>query len=437
MQNKMHPHCFFPRRFLFLIGASIFFLLAESPTVNAQRIGTALPKQQPIQEMIDAQLFTAQTTLNSQNSIAMYLQITNKSNLQIQVTDVDTSKTISFIQVCPEQCPEPGNFKPMSVSPRQALILRYTVKTNGPIQTGKQLLVFDIGFAWREAGTDNTSNIILTKEIDVEVLGVNPILALLGIPSLLVLPGFLMLVTFRLLLTLGPKSSSANNPLLQATDSRFWMIAITLSILFSLVYRFFAPSIDYPAQYSLSDVISVWFLSILLVAVPTIIIKGCYSLLRPNLGNSQITTLYKLGFRGLSICRPRCQIKEENNNQTREKICFLLERNLKPKQDEVWACSGIVVQRISEDNPSANKEAIFSLNKAYERMVADLAKLQNRPSSPQSVLWTIRFAHLLARGKDITWKLDWGWSERGTGLLLVKGTAIGCSNQTEKIFWEE
>ena len=423
-----------------LFSLILLCLLVIFPSkVHAQQTGEAASEAKYAQQVADVQVITSQTTLNEQQSGKVYLQITNTSDFLLQIAKIDTTKTVSFIQMMPE-----GFEQGTSLTPQQAIIIPFTAITKGAVQPGHQLLVFDVTFAWNVAGKSHTSNIIVTKDVTVEILGVSQILSLLGVPTFLILPGVLMLITVRLILSLNSKGSVPSRSVLNASNSEFWVIAITLSILFFFAYigitQWYTGSPrNYIVQYDLSDVITVWFLSIFVVAIPALIIKGFYSLYvrfaRPGPDDSPVSTLHKLSYRGLSAWRQYCTICEVIDGTKINKDVVLLEHSLKGSHDTLWVCPYIVVKKIDISDVK-----LLQLQKDYDKMTTTLEEQKHKPASLQARRTTRRFVKLLAEGDLIAWKVK--WSEEAlqghTGPFPIKrGDILSCLSERTLMFGVE
>jgi hypothetical protein len=175
--------------------------------------------------------------------------ITNKTVQKIQVKITPTGPT--FIKFSSSQP------QPLTLGPLDYQMVPFTVTTSGKLKPGKQLLVFHV-----ELETDRGKrDFLLTKEINVGVMGESTAQKLLGVPSLLFLPGFLFMSSYLLLWRWQwlRHDTDATAPVDEAS-SGFWLLAITISIIISGFFWLIRH--DFFSYYDLNDVLTVWMTSI-------------------------------------------------------------------------------------------------------------------------------------------------------------------------------
>jgi hypothetical protein len=149
--------------------------------------------------------------------------------------------------------------KSLTIAPFATEIVRFIVWEEGRVKVGKQLLVF--------GGQVETEGVrrdfLLTREINVGVLGESAVLKLLSVPSLLLLPGFLFMSSYLLLWRWKwLRHDDSTTPPVDEASSGFWLLSITLSIFISGAFWLYRR--DFFSFYGLNDLIVVWLLSITL-----------------------------------------------------------------------------------------------------------------------------------------------------------------------------
>ena len=130
-------------------------------------------------------------------------------------------------------------------------------------------------------------------------------------------------------------------PQLTATSPSFWVLAITFSGLFALVYNSFSAN-NYLIRYGLSDLLKVWLLSIGLGLVLYFAIAVCYWKYRRDhvftRDDSQITVLRKMSRNGFNLKVQQAKIKVNV-----EQHAFVIEA-IEDGQTMVWVAPPIVTE---------------------------------------------------------------------------------------------
>jgi hypothetical protein len=150
-------------------------------------------EHEPAEEVAEVQANTALEKLMEHRPGIVYLVVTNKSDVPIQVTKILLSRP-EFITYTVD-LPEAG----VTLAPRELHAFPLKIKVIGKVRPGKHLLLFEVAIEWKKAGRPRTGKAIATHQVEVGILGESEILTVLGVPSFLVLPGFLMTMTVGLL----------------------------------------------------------------------------------------------------------------------------------------------------------------------------------------------------------------------------------------------
>ncbi|MGH9761613.1 MAG: hypothetical protein ACREAC_12365, partial [Blastocatellia bacterium] len=184
--------------------------------------------------------------------------------------------------------------------------LKATIRTVGQVETGKQVLLFNVSLSWVKDAQPRSGSLLAAMKFDVGVLGESELLKLVGVPSLYLLPGFLIVVVWQMLRS-ASGSLPENSKQWTKTDPQFWVIAVVVSFLVAFAY----PSItrlwlgvphDYRKAYNTADILFIWVGSLVAGFVSFWLWKGCkkvwdvfdVSLKVPSEKDSPATILRKL-----------------------------------------------------------------------------------------------------------------------------------------------
>ena len=240
-----------------------------------------------------------------------------------------------------------NNIKLLPVSPfqvpaRSVVQTKIGVQAQGRITSGKYPFLFELIAEWRWAGHDEQRRLVVSKQATVGVFFESELLKVLGIPSFLVLPGCLALFTMQLFVTMGwfGLKNESRLPQLTVSSSGFWIIAITTSAVFAYIYGWITQN-NYLIRYGFNDLRNVWFSSILIGGLVSIVYG--WSTLKhrrehvPKTDDSPIDVLRKLSKNELGIVLTEVRFKLNNTDLNG----FLIER-IEDGQTLVWVVPPIV-----------------------------------------------------------------------------------------------
>jgi hypothetical protein len=196
------------------------------------------------------------------------------------------------------------------IAPRSTVRTAVKVKAQGRVTPGAYPAEFEVTGTWKWAGRTETRHLLVSKQATIGVFFESDLLKALGIPSFLVLPGCLMVFTMQLLLAfnvLGAKNES-KLPDLSITTPGFWILSITYSAFYALVYAAWIKN-DYLIRYGPEDLILVWLSSIVIGALLYLSIASVAKITRrlkvPTAADDQIAILKKMARNGLGVVVPR------------------------------------------------------------------------------------------------------------------------------------
>jgi hypothetical protein len=243
--------------------------------------------------------------VSEQRPGAGFLLVTNNLTVPIQVSVQAQVPTNTFVT------PVVSAFE----VPRRSVVAK-EIKLNAQKQLtpGTYPVVFELTAQWNTGASTEKRRLVVSKQANAGVFFESEVLKALGVPSLLVLPGCLVLFTMQLLLTLGVLGLKNDSKLPQLTVSSpgFWIIAISLSGVFAVLYTF-TTGHNYIIRYGPEDLRNVWLASIVVGLVIYLLIAGLTSKHRreyiPTANDSPTTILKKLSKNRLSILRPKVQFK--------------------------------------------------------------------------------------------------------------------------------
>lgn len=280
---------------------------------------------------------TSSTQLNEQRPGQVFLVITNKGNLPINLGQISVSGP-GFISGTADMSKLPHvSEKVVQIEARDSAYVPVEIKVIDAVRPGKHLLLFQTPIEWGPAENRQKANVIAQQEFEVGILGESELLTALGLPSFLILPGFLMIVTYGLL---DKRAVMDQSILKNATNAPLWIGAITLSGVMAFLYPLGTRLLggakrDYLISYGLGDIIRVWIASILLGVLAWLLVQ-CLKrlwryLFRPSETDSATRLLKKLYWQGLKLDLYKFSV----SNNGAETDLFLLERR-RPNQETYW-----------------------------------------------------------------------------------------------------
>jgi hypothetical protein len=263
--------------------------------------------------------------------------ITINNNLEIPVK---TSVTMRPPQPYTVECKTAVS---LDVPAHSTEIAEMVVSAASQVTPGRYVIEFPVRAEWDEAGHRQVRLLTVNKEVSVGVFVESDLLKVLGIPSFLILPGALVLFTMQLLLSFGflRLNHYSKVPELPVTAPGFWVIAITVSGLFAVVYEKLTRT-DFLIGYGSRDLRNVWLSSIVLgLSVYVLFAWITYKRRKdrvPDYNDDQIVTLKKMGRRGLGILANRIAFQINNVQRT----AFLIEL-IEDNQTMVWVAPRLVL----------------------------------------------------------------------------------------------
>lgn len=246
--------------------------------------------------------------ISEQRPGAGALVVTNGLDLPMNVK-VEAAAESAGITICP--------IAPFTIPARSTVRRPVRIEAASRITPGAFPADFEVTGTWRWAGGTEERHVLVSKQATVGVFFESELLKALGIPSFLVLPGCLILFTMQLLLAfniLGAKNES-KVPDLSVKEPSFWILSITLSIVFAPIY-FLAAGHNYLVQYGALDLLLIWMSSIAIGVVLYLLIAGTVRRRRrnkvPTAVDDPITVICKMAHNGLGIVAPKARFTVNN-----------------------------------------------------------------------------------------------------------------------------
>lgn len=328
-----------------------------SLSINSQTDGV----QKPIEVSVEGNF----DSVSEQRPASGYLIVTNNLNIpvQMQVKPVD---------------PQDNNIKLSSVSPfqvpaRSVVQTKIEVQAQGRITPGKYPFLFELIAEWSWAGHNEQRRLVVSEQATVGVFFESELLKALGIPSFLVLPGCLALFTMQLFVTMGwfGLKNESRLPQLTVNSPGFWIIAITTSAVFAYIYGWITKN-NYLIRYGFNDLRNVWFWSILIGGLVSIV-YGWSTLKRrrehvPRTDDCPTDVLRKLSRNGLDIVVTEVRFRLNDTNLHG----FLIER-IEDGQTLVWVVPPILTDWGSTPDALA-AEGLFRKNVDARHRPEELAQ---------------------------------------------------------------
>lgn len=252
----------------------------------------------PGDAMVSASLSTSLASLVDGDTAIVHVLVTNHTGTTV-VVDSIVGNGPSFIRFAPTL--------PVTVGPRGVAVVPVTIRAADWVRPGKQTLLFTLHLTWAGVDGPEQGQVVVTREVEVGVLGESAILQVMAVPSFLLLPGFLILMTFGMLWSKLGGSAGVTE---QATRPQFWVLAIPLSVGMAVAY----PALgfhSYLRGYGVRDVAAVWFAAVLIGALAASGVYGVRATWRfirkretakktPTAEDLPIDVLRKLHERGVS-----------------------------------------------------------------------------------------------------------------------------------------
>lgn len=334
-------------------------------------------KGRDVTDVAEVKMETALESLDQQHPGNVYLVITNKSNQSITLkrNEITWDKP-DFIKIPAKasgtdagQTAKEEN-EPLVLAPHQTAVIGFNVGTADKVQPGKHLLVARVPFGWGGAERAQQRSIVVTKEIQVGVLGESALLKLFAIPSFLIIPGFIGVIIWGVLWKWGlfkTKQDTGDFPLQfseQPTNPQFWVAAITISIPVILVYRLLINR-DVLGFYGLSDLVAIWLASVIVLGLGGYfaIIGGRRWYLRrrtPSESDTPIRILEKLSRQGLDVFREQVRFDITENGAAKTYQALLFQKR-DPNRPTSWV--GPPIQVVWKGAKQKLKDAVDNQRK--------------------------------------------------------------------------
>jgi hypothetical protein len=261
-------------------GSFVFRVETRGPAGPRSAHATLEVKPPPVAKLSEVATIDAKTTLvslDSKHPGEIFLLVTNISEQNLRV-----------VKIVPRG-PEFVAFEPPKgealVTPRQTRIFPIEVSAAERVRPGKYLLLFEVHLAWG-AKSANRARVVSSHEAQIGVPLEGTVMTALGLPSFLVVPGVLIVlmiaILWGLLGSLRPAGATGTFPF-EEKSLRFWLVAISLSIAMALLYPLAPGGHDYLDSYGLADVVTVWFVSLVIgVAAYIVVLVGAHAYARIN-----------------------------------------------------------------------------------------------------------------------------------------------------------
>lgn len=264
---------------------------AEQKTGTKRNQAAATPSPEvpeQLDKVADVQIKSAVKVLQEGRPGAVFVIIRNISNVPVIIRQVD----VSIDGKVPTPDSDKDSIKAtlteftsgQTIRPQHVHRLRVDLSAAGQIEEGAHLLLVQVHLQWNKDNKPLTGSLLASHDFNVEVLGVSGILSVLGASSILFLPGFLAVTVFLVLNRLWAKIRQGEKFQLDLKSPEFWMVVLTLSLFAPSIYRlvsrvWLGEQRDYLKGYGLSDVVLIWFASIIIATV----CWGLYRLIRETL----------------------------------------------------------------------------------------------------------------------------------------------------------
>jgi hypothetical protein len=250
------------------------------------------------------------------------------------------------------------------LTPGEAVPVPIRISTKNGAVPGKRKIAFQADLSWNDRGCAYTATLVATEDLEVGIFGQSEILTALGIPSLLVLPGVLVMLVVGMLWKAGVRfgQSTAEFPY-QTKTPEFWLFAVSLSFVAVLLGRWVFQR-PYLNIYQLSDLMWLWFLSVLFGALAFVAADIVWSAVlrarrrheereKPLPDDDPRKILEKLGRLKKGVYLPRLSIRGTNTP------CFRFFAPRQPPDQRCWVVPRIVL-KVRSAAPAGTKAQVDS-----------------------------------------------------------------------------
>ena len=260
---------------LVLLGISTAQPAPQSATQKtaAKRTPTPTPTPTPevpeqVDKVADVQVKSPVKVLQTSKPGVVYVIVRNISNVPLTITQVNVTVDRKDLKNNPIKATLTDFVSGQTVQPQHIQTVSVDLKADGQVEEGAHLLLIQVDVGWIKDDKPLTGSLITSHDFNVEVLAVSGLLSVLGASSILFLPGFLAVTVFLVLNRLWGKYTAGEKWQLDWKSPEFWMAALTVSLVAPYIYPWvsqlrFGEKRDYRNGYGLSDVVLIWFASIL------------------------------------------------------------------------------------------------------------------------------------------------------------------------------
>jgi|GEM_PF-3319019 hypothetical protein len=253
----------------------VLLSISTTPQSAAQtkRTLTATPTPAPevpeqVDKVADVQVKSPVKVLQEGRPGVVYVIVRNISNVPITITQFNVTIDRKDLNNNPIKATPADFVAGQIIQPQHVQTLQVDLKADGQVEEGAHLLLIQIDVQWIKDGKPLTGSLIASHDFTVEVLALSGLLSVLGASSILFLPGFLAVTVFFILNRLWGKYFTGEQSQFDWKSPEFWMAALTVSLVAPYIYPWvsrlrFGERRDYRKGYGLSDVVLIWFASIL------------------------------------------------------------------------------------------------------------------------------------------------------------------------------
>lgn len=272
----------------------------EFSDVVFTKITVSSRDQEDASQIVAVTVHSTLAELNDFRPGYIYLQVENKSDAPVEITDVIVSERPGFIVLKPSvnMTPLPAQESRIpygeltQIPAGQSRIFPVYVASGDQVRPGEHMLIFNVLFQRTVNGETQTGSVVEEHKVKVKVFGEEEVLGVItSVTTFLFVPGFLMIMIAGMawkLFVPGPTKEKFPFSLTTGTitDPRFWVIMITLSLLmawkgYPALSAVFLESgrRDFLYGYGFQDIIWMWLFSISIGVVFSVlaaaVVRGC------------------------------------------------------------------------------------------------------------------------------------------------------------------
>jgi|GEM_PF-4722610 len=228
------------------------------PHVAFATLTVSSPAIEPIARIAQVHIIGADRALNDGEHTTIYALIQNTSSYILTIDSVEL-RGPSFLHT--ESKLSTKN-TPI-IAPQSSTTVELTLTADDAVVAGEYTLAIPVQLHWFAEGQLHSATISTEYVLKMGVYGESAILTALGVPAFFLLPGFLFVAAIGWGLRFRRSATAVDEWRNQLGTVDFWLLAITVSLIATLVYTGVTHRDYIRSGYGLLDIYYLWFGSLM------------------------------------------------------------------------------------------------------------------------------------------------------------------------------